>query len=408
MKISHAKKSGRQLSQFRIESEITEKRLLPFRNASWNKFNQDFLLFVNSQYRRVSRRRICLIYGKPDWCSYTPDGRISFCARVINGADRISRTGWGVFYHENPFFRKLPIHFSSESSLLRIELAPIKIRDFTYRKLIELSPAANSIEVIDGSKGLRERKIIDFESYGSLPKHHAERDEISKIIRQLLNQEFPDFVRSQKSGLTGLPGFWVDKHGNSRLWLEKDLSNAMLLIPYRDENGLIQACQIRLMGDLKGHLSRYLWLSTPRKNNGLSCGSPLHFVCRFSEDSDRTILVTEGALKAATAQIFYPELNVVALAGVSCSHDLLINLARQRPLLIAFDSDSHKNQQVGRHLVNLMHLRIMDSSKYNYDANLKVLVWSDKFKGIDDALLNNVPIEQQLPSQWMNSVKLNV
>lgn len=125
---------------------------------------------TNSQYKRVGRRRVCRVCGKLDWCSYTPDEKISFCARIIDNADRVSRTGWGVFYHEKSFRYNPSIPFPFESRLKkRAELAPLEIRNFAYRKLIELSPVTNYKEIIDGSKGLRMRKILDFENYGSLP-----------------------------------------------------------------------------------------------------------------------------------------------------------------------------------------------------------------------------------------------
>ena len=52
----------------------------------------------------------------------------------------------------------------------------------------------------------------------------------------------------------------------------------MLLIPYRNEHGLIQACQIRFFGNTGNKSFRYVWLSTPEKSQGVSCGFPLHFV----------------------------------------------------------------------------------------------------------------------------------
>ena len=320
----------------------------------------------------------------------------------------MSRTGWGVFYHEPSLFGNSPIPFPSKPPIKKPELAPVEIRDFAYRKLIELSSATNSKEITDGSKGLRARKILDFENYGSLPKNQLKRNEFAKIIRQLLNQEFPDFVRNQKSGLTGVPGFWVDKSGSSRLWIGKDFSESMLLIPYRNPNGFIQACQIRMMGDLAENSGRYFWLSTPKKNNGLSSGSPLHFGKQFSPDNRKTILITEGALKAATAQIFYPELKVIALAGVSCSHDSVVRFTRYCPMLIGFDSDYHRNRQVVKHLSNLINLRLTDSKIYGYASDIKILVWSDIFNGIDDALLNNVPIEHKSPADWLESLNKSV
>ncbi|HEY0460630.1 MAG TPA: hypothetical protein VGC97_15945, partial [Pyrinomonadaceae bacterium] len=120
---------------------------------------------VNSQYKRVSRRRTCLICGKPDWCSYTPDAKISFCARIINNADRVGRTGWGVFYHEKSLFGDTPLPFPIKPSPKKTELAPIEVRDFAYRKLIALSPASGSDEIINGPKGLPSREILDFENY---------------------------------------------------------------------------------------------------------------------------------------------------------------------------------------------------------------------------------------------------
>jgi hypothetical protein len=133
-------------------------------------YNAKTLINVNSNYKRVSRRRTCLICGKPDWCSYTPDAKISFCARVCDGADRVSRTGWGVFFHEKALFGSSPIPCPPKPRTPKIELAPIEIRDFAYRKFNELAPAHNSKEIIDGPKGLKGRRIIDFEHYGSLPQ----------------------------------------------------------------------------------------------------------------------------------------------------------------------------------------------------------------------------------------------
>jgi hypothetical protein len=202
---------------------------------------------VNAQYKRVSRHRTCMICGKPDWCSYTPDAKVSFCARITTNADRVSRTGWGVFYHEKSLSARSPLPFPAKPPPKKTELAPIEVRNFAYRKLIELAPAMSSKEILDGEKGLRARKIQDFENYGSLPQTQEERRELAKEIRRLINQNFPDFVRRQKFGLNSLPGFWLDKSGNAQVWLDKNHLCPMMLIPYRAANGFIQACQIRFM-----------------------------------------------------------------------------------------------------------------------------------------------------------------
>ncbi len=189
---------------------------------------------ASQSYKRVSRKRVCRICGKPDWCSYTPDEKVSFCARVINSANRVSRTGWGVFYHEKSLFFPEPFSSPRRPPPKKAELAPLEIRSFAYRKLIKLAPSTRSKEIIDDEKGLRARKILDFENYGALPQTQAERRDLAKEIRQSINREFPDFVRKQKSDVTGIPGFWLDKSGRVQLWLEKNYSCPMMLIPYRD------------------------------------------------------------------------------------------------------------------------------------------------------------------------------
>ena len=188
---------------------------------------------MNAQYKRVSRQRTCLICGKPDWCSYTPDAKVSFCARITTNADRVSRTGWGVFYHEKSLSARTPLPFSANPPPKKPQLAPIEIRDFAYRKLIALSPATRFPEIIDGPKGLRSRKILDFENYGTLPHSRAKREAIAKQIRVLINREFSDFVRKQKSSAGALQGLWLDKTGKIQFWSEKDYSCPMMLIPYR-------------------------------------------------------------------------------------------------------------------------------------------------------------------------------
>ena len=354
-------------------------------------------------YKRVSRRRSCRICGKPDWCSYTPDEHISFCARTTHAADRISRTGWGVFYHDGSFASDFRLPCPDKTKAKKAELAPAQIRDFAYRKLIELSPAASSEEITEGAHGLRRRKIPDFESYGSLPQTRAKRNALAKKIRCLINQNFPEFVRSSKSSIQGIPGFWVDTKGRARLWKDKDYSSPMLLIPYKNPEGLIEACQIRFMTD-SSRSACYVWLSVPEKSGGLTSGSPLHFAsCPFSKSA---ILITEGALKAETVKVFEPDVHIMASAGVSCSHASIIAYARGFPLLLGFDADSTKKPSVARALARLIALRFCDSASFGYDFDLKILDWdaSGGAKGLDDAYLENLKIRRINVSDWLKKL----
>ena len=362
---------------------------------------------ASSNYRRVSRKRVCRVCGKSDWCSYTPDEKITFCARVSNCADRVSRTGWGVFYHERTLFPTEPFPCPRRPPPKRAELAPLEIRDFAYRKLIELAPATDSKEIIDGEKGLRARKITNFENYGSLPKKQSERHELAKEIRQSINRHFPDFVRKQKSGIGGLPGFWLDKNGKAQLWSEKDYLCPMMIIPYADAEGFVQACQIRFMCRSAAAFDgvRYVWLSTPDKSDGnVGCGSPLHFAAYDERSFNKPVLVTEGALKAETTRIFKGECDVLASAGVTCSHDEITTAARLRPLLIAFDADYYENIHVARSIARLIRCLWTDAAKRKHHPRIKILTWKSKYKGIDDALLRNTSITPKSPLDWLKSL----
>lgn len=357
---------------------------------------------MNSNYKRVSRKRTCLICGKPDWCSYTPDGKVSFCARISQGADRISRTGWGVFHHEQSLFGNSPIPFPSKPPTKKVELAPIEIRDFAFRKLIELSPASKFPQTVDGPKGLRNRRILNFDDFGGLPPTFRERQKLAKLIRSSVNLQFPEYVRKFQSSLSGIPGFWLDRYGKYQLWTENNYLFPFLVIPYRNAQGMIQACQLRAMTETQNEM-RYFWLSTPRKSGGISCGSPLHFVrpmANFSTFS-KPILVTEGALKSETLQIFYPDFNVVALGGIASSHFDFIKASRYFPLFTAFDNDYSQNPQVLRQLARFIKARLEDAKTHQYNPNLKLFSWSFNFKGVDDALLNNQNISELNFCQWL-------
>lgn len=362
---------------------------------------------MNSNYKRVNRQRTCLICGKPDWCSYTPNAKISFCARIITNADRVSRTGWGVFYHEKSLFGEAPLPCPAKPPPKKVELAPIEIRDYVYRKLIALSPATESDEIINGPKGLKSRKILDFENYGSLPQKQKDRQNIAKIIRSSICRQFPDYVRTQKSAAQGLPGFWFNKKAQVQIWQEKDFDCPMLLIPYRDEAGRIQACQIRFMGGLTENSLRYLWLSTPEKSGGASSSSPLHFAGYKNENSEIPFLITEGALKAATAQFFKSNFNFLAVGGVNCQAQEIIRSTRFHPLFLAFDGDGVENLFVARAIFKLIKLRLQDSKKYQYQPRIKIMTWERSVKGIDDALLQNLDITEISPFDWYESLSIS-
>lgn len=352
-------------------------------------------------FRRVSRKRPCCVCGKPDWCSTTTTETISFCARSTLNADRVSRYGWGVFYHQDSGF---DLNFNrtfcgpSKRNKPQVSklLAPPAVRDRIYRKLIELSPASSNYEIVNGRGGLLERRIQDISLYGSLPRLVNER---RVLVERLVETLAKGGVRS----FEGIPGFWRDAHGSLRLGSNQDSLDDLLLIPFVGPDGLIRACQIRFMRDMPNKSGRYVWLSSLKEKDGCGTGAPLHHADPCSR-SGKSVLVTEGALKAATAQGFLPGRYVVGNSGVATAHREIVETARGRSLEIAFDNDSFTNPHVARAVASLIRLRSSDQPSFAYEDDVRILTWERSIKGLDDALLTGVPLEYLTVAEWLKNL----
>ena len=351
-------------------------------------------------YRRVTKKRPCGICGKPDWCSTTATEAISFCARTTLNADRISRYGWGVYYNgdsRSGFDFSLERNSRRSTGRKRIKIsksiAPSAVIDTVYRKLIELYPASSNYEIVNGRGGLFERGIQDLNLYGSLPRLVNERRVLVERLAEALTKEG---IRC----LEGVPGFWGDAGGRWRLWSEQDSFDELMLIPFIGPDELIRACQIRFMRYIPNKSGRYDWLSSSKEKDGCGPGAPLHHAAP-SLRSKRSVLVTEGALKAATAQRFLPDKYVVGNSGVATSHHEIVATARGKALDIAFDNDSFTNPHVARALSALVQLRVSDQASFGYNEDIRIVTWDKRIKGLDDALLTRVPLEYLTLAEWL-------
>jgi len=114
-------------------------------------------------------------------------------------------------------------------------------------------------------------------------------------------------------------------------------------------------------------------------------------------------VVTEGALKAETlAWFFKKRFDVLAVAAVNCSHEEIAAAVKLRPVYMAFDSDCRENRYVARAFARLVKEILLSTS--NAAERVKVLTWNPKFKGIDDALLQNAPLRSQSLLEWHRSL----
>lgn len=160
----------------------------------------------------------------------------------------------------------------------------------------------------------------------------------------------------------------------------------MLVIPYKDNRGPIQACHLRLhKGDIPEGEKRYRWLASLLERRGCSSGTPIHFTFKPGTlTKGKTVVITEGALKAEILVSLRPKVCAIATSGVSCSRAEIIEAARTYNALIAFNSDHKTNSAVCRQLARLIATREQDAANRNLSTATKIVFW-EGHKGIDDA-----------------------
>ncbi len=350
-------------------------------------------------YQRVSRKSPCSICGKPDWCSRTKDHNIAFCARSAAHADRISSKGWGIFYYDRQ--RPLREDYTRPRRKNRhpesTPVSPVEIRDKIYSRLIQLSPfVANGHQIYQNERLFRHWD--DSGRYRIFPQLATERDRLVQLLIELSRKNEGTIPTFQ-----GVPGFWHGSTGRIRLGSKFDYNADLLLIPFIDMNGLIQACQMKVIGKTKNRSAKYQWLSSIGKSQGSGPGTPLHHEgsIGFRGKTSEAILVTEGVIKAAIAQRFLPDRYVVANSGVATSHREIVTAARHKDLEIAFDADCFTNPHVARSTAALIALRMREQRFLFCDKPTKILAWNPTFKGIDDALIADVPLKSLEVEEWL-------
>jgi hypothetical protein len=358
---------------------------------------------------RVTKHRRCRVCGKPDWCGYSADEQTSICMRESNGSKGTSRNG-GNIYHHGRLFLVSGSRFNRKTTPLPIKIIPIEIRNAVYEELIRRSPAVKYYsQLIDGPHGLLARGLDEskLQNYGALPRTQKERSSLARALNKFVTVRFPENpLQNSRGGVIGVPGFWQDESGIVQLWKGRDYNLPLLVIPYRDDRGRIQACQLRLhRNDLRTGEKKYRWLGGALESRGTSSGTPIHFT--FASEAlppGETVVVTEGALKAEALVSLRPKARVIATGGVNCSHAQIIDAARDYNALIAFDADYKTNPAVARQLARLIAARERDIAERRLSTNTKIVTWQ-KYKGIDDALLVNAPLEIMNIPRWYSTLE---
>lgn len=364
---------------------------------------------ISVGFERVSKKRPCRICGKPTYCGFSRDEGTSICMRISAGSRGLSRNGGNI--HVHPEIRFITIRPRIQRPISEsIPLASLEIRDAVFQELIRISPASNyRQELVTCPGGLLSRGLLEEHatSYGALPRTKRERAVLAGILNDYVSARFPAYAQSHSgAGVVGIPGFWQELSRVVHIWKPRNYLMPLLVIPYKDANGLIQACQIRLhANDISTDENRYCWLSSPQERHGTSSGTPIHFTfVKQKLPPDETVLITEGALKADTVVRFRPNAHVIATSGVTCSHSELVKAARPYTALIAFDADYRTNPAVCRQLARLIVQRLDDSKEQQLRSTTNVLCWNGP-KGIDDAVRANVRLRSLTISEWYATLR---
>jgi hypothetical protein len=382
---------------------------IPYASQSTvSNFSQRRPIAVNG-FCRVTKYRPCRVCGKPDWCGYTTDEQTSICMRVSNGSKGTARNGGNIFRHDR-LFLVANARIARKQAPPPIDVAPIEIRNAVYQELIRRTPAVKYYsQLIDGSCGLLSRGLrdSDAQNYGALPRTQKERSSLARTLNKFIRVRFPEYAaRRNHAAIIGVPGFWQDEAGNLQLWNPHDYNMPLLIIPYRDNQGRIQACQLRLhQNDLRTGEKKYRWLACPFPFRGASSGTPVHFTFKPVDlPPGKTVIITEGSLKADVLVSLRPKARVIATSGVSNSHSEIIEGARPYNVLIAFDADYKTNPAVARQLARLIAAREQDIAAHQLPTSTRIVTWQ-RYKGIDDAVLENAPLETMTILEWISTLE---
>jgi hypothetical protein len=369
---------------------------------------------ISSGFARVNRQRPCAICGKPDWCVYTRDEQVSICMRVSAGATRMNSRGGFIHIH---YDRSPAPTFDLQQPLCEIKpsvnLAPLEVRHAVYSELIRLSPASNyDHELISGPRGLLSRGFLRKEiiKFGALPPDMSERDKLSYKLSRFVRKRFSSFAQNYRDvPLIGVPGFWQEPGGRVRLWKKINYNHPFLIIPCRDGEGRIHACQLRAAGADTDKKKRYCWLSSAGESQGVGTGDPLHFTFIERNCPPRSPrLITEGALKAEAFVSLRPRNFVVATSGVGNSRAQLITATRGQDALIGFDIDHRSNPSVCGQLAALIAERARDAEFHRIaTATTQIIIWEGAAKGIDDAALAGIKLSMINVAGWYRMLEGN-
>lgn len=370
-----------------------------------------------SRFERVTLDKPCEFCGRPDDCAVTSDGTKAYCRRPERATERHGASletlkltegrdgGWLLDRTRLTGYVAHPA--KPEIEVTKYPLAPVERRDTVYRAMLAKLELIARDQVELTSRGMTEGSRPR-DAYRSVPV----KDSAHAIARELA---------AEGHDLRGVPGFWRDTKAELAASSQSSPSDASpqpqhewrlvmsywhrgFLVPVKDEQGRIQAFQIRRaepaikVDDVTGKETKeakYVWLSSDNtakhpRPEGTSPGSPLHFVNPDKINDTNHVIITEGALKADIAAC----LTDCAVVGVQGVGNFPVDVgARLKRLgvdkaFIAYDADSFTNPAVARQENRLAE------TLHNAGIETARLTWNIRDgKGIDDYLVGRLGLD---------------
>ena len=238
-------------------------------------------------------------------------------------------------------------------------LMDVESRHATYNALLsKLNLATDHRENLK-NRGLNDENI-DILGYKTTPVAG-----MSMMAKQL---------RSEGYYLAGVPGFFRKETGE---WTFIHEARG-ILIPVRNQDGLIQGLQIRRDNTEK---RKFRWVSSTDRKDGCKAEGWAHLAGPVSEQ----MILTEGPMKADIVHAL-TGISVIAVPGVNAlTHlRLMLKVLREKGLvkiMTAFDMDFTTNHNVQNGFRNL--LQLLDGMDFKFGT----YVWDARYKGLDDYIL---------------------
>lgn len=240
------------------------------------------------------------------------------------------------------------------STVQEREPAPLEQRHAVYTAMLSLITLSEQHRQNLLQRGL-DIHAIEQNGYRTMPDK-AEAERVTRILSDCYD-------------LTGIPGFYKADGKWSMI------TKQGIIIPVRNEAGLIQGLQIRLNNEQNG---KYCWFSSHHLPQGTKSRSWLHVA-----GNGKLVYLVEGALKADISAHLQDNALFIGLPGVHSQQNEVVRLLKSMNItsvIEACDADKNSNINVANAVAELKR-KLSEAS-----ISCQSLTWDIRLNGYDEWL----------------------